>query len=67
MIDPDEALAAIRAIKGAVDEWKIGKLNHFPAIEARVDWRSFLAAVERELAGEDVYIKKDLLAAAGRR
>ncbi len=41
VIDPDQALELIQDIYPYVDHWKVGKLNHYPEIENRVDWRKF--------------------------
>jgi len=62
VIYPNQALEVIRQLKGHVDLWKVGKLNHRPELEATVDWPKFLADVRTLLAGEPHLIKKDLLA-----
>lgn len=70
VIDPNEALHLIQRLNGhfldgIVDHWMIGKLNHFPGIEKWIDWKKFLAEVERRLDGRSYYIKRDLLEASG--
>lgn len=47
-------------LKGSVDLWKVGKLNHDKEREAAIDWTQFLVDAETLLAGENVLIKKDL-------
>ena len=61
VIDPQEALGVIEALKGDVDLWKVGKLNHMPVLEAKVDWAQFLRDVRSVLGGENYIIKEDLL------
>lgn len=61
VIVPEESLKVIDDLKGVVDFFKIGKLNHFKEIEATIDWRLFLANVRQELKGHNYMIKKDLL------
>ena len=67
VIDPAEALAALREIAGWVGIVKIGKINHDKALEAAVDWPAFtLEAMNICLeAGQAFYIKNDLARAAG--
>lgn len=60
VISVGQTLWLISFLKGDVDHWKIGKLNHMPKIERDIDWSSFLILVEKYLAGESYYIKKDL-------
>lgn len=62
VIDSDEALSVIDALIGTVDLWKIGKLNHFPEIEATIDWKDYLKKAMLMLKGEKVAYKKDLIA-----
>lgn len=65
VVDAGEALAVIRGLLPFVDFWKIGKINHYPAIEKSIDWTWFLFRV-RELLGDRPHlIKEDLLTAAG--
>lgn len=62
VINPDHTLDMIRRIHGLVDEFKVGKLNHFPEIERKIDWNKFhrdVVGLLRDL-GKDYYIKKDL-------
>lgn len=67
VIKPLEALVVISLLKDLVDEIKIGKLNHFPDYEKKVDWKSFLFAAESLLIGKKYLIKSSLLQAAGRK
>lgn len=62
VIVPAEALEVIRLMQPYVDLWKIGKLNHFPAIEAQVDWAAFREQAKALLdaTGANYYIKQDL-------
>lgn len=62
VIVPHEALEVIRLMLPYVDMWKIGKLNHFPDIEAKVDWPRFRERAKAMLdqAGANYYIKQDL-------
>ena len=71
VIDPAEALAALREIVGfspRVGVVKIGKINHDKAREAAVDWRAFTREAVRicAAAGQSCYLKKDLTRACGR-
>lgn len=61
VIDPDEALAVMRRLDAAVDEWRIGKLNHHPHA-ATVDWNAFGERVADFLGKTDTpYMIKDAL------
>ncbi len=62
VIDPQEALEVIRIAHPYVRFWKIGKLNHFKAIESQVDWAKFLSEATQLLqkVKANYYIKKDL-------
>ncbi|MCL2304538.1 MAG: radical SAM protein [Planctomycetaceae bacterium] len=60
VIDPSQALIVMYLLKGSVDLWKVGKLNHDKEREAAIDWAQFLVDTETLLAGENVLIKKDL-------
>lgn len=61
VIEPLEALVIIASLVGKVDEFKIGKINHFPKFEINVDWANFLEKAEKLLQGEKYMIKKSLL------
>lgn len=61
VVDPVEALSVINRLKGHVDLWKVGKLNHNKQVEAQIDWGKFYLAAKARLEGEQVYWKKDLL------
>ena len=60
VVDPSQALAVMSQLKGSVDLWKVGKLNHNKEREAAIDWTQFLIDTEKMLEGENVMIKKDL-------
>jgi DNA repair photolyase len=62
VVDPAEALLVIRSISGSVDAIKVGKLNHDPARERKVDWPSFTrqAIALMQAVGQTYYIKRDL-------
>ena len=64
VIDPEQALQLIQQIHPIVDHWKVGKLNHHPAIEKKVDWIRFREEVTALLdsLGADYYLKKSLTA-----
>lgn len=64
VVDPAQSLAVIRATHDVVDLYKIGKINHDPALEKSIDWRAFAgAAVDLcRRYGVFYYIKKDLAA-----
>ena len=62
VIDPKQALTFIRCFFNSVDHWKIGKINRWPEIEKRVDWRKFRKDAEALLkeVGADYYFKESL-------
>ena len=60
VVAPAQALEVMRQLKGSVDLWKVGKLNHCKELEAAIDWAGFLIDTEMLLEGENVLIKKDL-------
>jgi len=62
VVNTEEALKVIERLKGKVNLWKIGKLNHFPEIEKDIDWKSYIRNVMRALKGERVAWKNDLIA-----
>ena len=62
VIDVNSALKVFEELKGSVDLWKVGKLNHFPDIEKNIDWKNYLRTVMELLKGERVIYKKDLIA-----
>ena len=65
VVDPAEALRVIRDLTDVVDYWKIGKLNHFQALERAIDWSAFRTDVEDLLlsvAPGRYYLKRDLAA-----
>lgn len=61
VINTDEALKVMQDLKGFVNKWKVGKLNHFPDIENKIEWKQFYYNVKDILQNENVYWKKDLL------
>jgi DNA repair photolyase len=60
VVDPAEAIKVVETLRGEVDLWKIGKLNHDREREAGIDWHGFLLDVEAALEGHHYLIKKDL-------
>lgn len=64
VIDAKEALDLIYyfSCSGIVDTFKVGKLNHHPDLEAKVDWPEFLHRALQILvpSGKSYYIKNDL-------
>jgi len=62
VIIPEEALELLESLAPFVDHWKIGKLNHFPDIEKRVDWIAFREKAKSILddQGANYYFKKSL-------
>jgi hypothetical protein len=60
VVDPAEAIKVVETLRGEVDLWKIGKLNHDREREASIDWHRFLMDVEAALEGHHYLIKKDL-------
>lgn len=60
VVDPAEAIKVVENLRGEVDFWKIGKLNHDRQREASIDWHRFLIDVEAVLEGHNYLIKKDL-------
>lgn len=61
VVDAEEALKVMDALRGHVDLWKIGKLNHFPEIEAKIDWKKYIRDTMVTLKGESIAWKKDLI------
>ncbi len=62
VIDPNQSLQLIQDTLDFVDEYKVGKLNHHPELEAQIDWSDFgkKAVSILEKARKPYYIKKDL-------
>jgi hypothetical protein len=56
----DEAIRVVESLRGGVDFWKIGKLNHDRQREAAIDWHHFLMDIEAALDGHRYLIKKGL-------
>ncbi|MCB2186265.1 MAG: hypothetical protein KQJ78_07600 [Deltaproteobacteria bacterium] len=51
VIKPDQTLELIELGHGFVDQFKIGKMNHFKDIEAGIDWVDFRGQAEELLRG----------------
>lgn len=64
VIIPEQSLELMDITHEYVDAFKIGKLNHLPKQEAKVDWSKFLVDSVRKMQiyEKAFYIKKDLLA-----
>lgn len=60
VIYPLEAFRVIEALRGHVDLWKIGKINHYPEIEKKYNWVAFREKLKDVLVGENYYLKKSL-------
>ena len=60
VIDPRQAIGVIDACSGFVDHFKVGKINHWPGLEKKVDWVKFRGDAIDFLnrLGVDYYIKK---------
>ena len=65
VIFASQALEIIADMRDYVDFWKIGKLNYYPAISDKVNWKEFLHDVSLLLPKEKYMIKIDTLKAAG--
>ncbi len=63
VVFPDQTMALIRSSYMFVDGYKIGKLNHHPNYESKVDWSVFLSDAVNAMRKykKTFYIKKDLL------
>lgn len=59
VIIEEEAYEVIRLLKGQIDHWKVGKLNH---ISSDINWGKFAENVIALLQGESYYLKADLRA-----
>ena len=62
MIQPLEALQVIEQTHIFVDHYKIGKINHFPELESRVNWPKFTKDLILKLneLNCDFYLKDSL-------
>ena len=62
VIIPEEALDLLESLAPFVDHWKIGKLNHFPEIEIKIDWVAFREQAKTILNRNEAsyYLKKSL-------
>ena len=67
VIDPVQTIELIRATRGIVDLYKIGKINYVKAISNKIDWSAFIKdAVATVIAGgQAYYLKDDLFKYAG--
>jgi len=61
VIKTDEAIKVMEDLKGYVDLWKVGKLNHNAEIESKINWKKFYSDSKKVLKKENVYWKKDLI------
>jgi len=59
VVDVDEAIAAIKAVKPLADFIKVGKLNHH-ALSKEIDWADFLCRAKDALGSHPHLIKDDL-------
>lgn len=64
VLDPEEGLRAIAALRPLTDLIKVGKWNHDKRA-ARIDWAGFLDRAVEALGDHRRVLKVDLLAAAG--
>ena len=62
VIIPSQSLNLIDLTHEFVDLYKVGKLNHYPKTESKIDWREFGKRAINKLKGynKEFYIKKDL-------
>lgn len=62
VIDPNQALELIEYFHPYIDHWKVGKLNHHPKEEERIDWYKFREDVSSLLdkVGADYMLKSSL-------
>ena len=62
VIYPEQALLVIHHLAQWTDKFKVGKLNHMPELECKIDWAKFLRDAVSLLQGlkKDYYIKRDL-------
>lgn len=60
--DADQSLAIMETTYPYVDAYKIGKLNYYPKLEVKVNWKKFLTNSVTVMRKYDkaFYIKKDL-------
>ena len=68
VVDSDQSLQILRASLDVVDEYRLGKLNHYKGIDANVDWEAYLSQTVGLLRtkGKPFYVKQDLREAAPR-
>lgn len=62
VVDPEQSIAMILRSLDMVDEYRIGKLNHYRGIDATIDWTHYLGRVVEILRdyGKAFYVKQDL-------
>lgn len=60
VIDPGHAIAIMEQLRDCVDLWRIGKINYYPAIEAKIDWPKFITDCRRVLHGKNFMFKQSL-------
>ena len=59
VIDCNQALGVIYKLRNTgIDHWKVGKLNHLPECEERIDWNAVFSSLAEALKGENVLWKK---------
>jgi len=61
VIKPDITIKLLELTQGYIDQYKIGKMNHYK-LSYEVDWQDFGDKITKKLleSGKDFYIKKDL-------
>lgn len=66
VIDPSQSLEMIRLSLDAVDEYRLGKLNHYRGLDTSIDWVAYLSQAVGLLRvkGKPFYVKQDLREAA---
>ena len=62
VMDPKQSLEIIKRTLHCVDEYKLGKINHYREREKGIDWRPYLSEALGILrkAGKAIYVKNDL-------
>ena len=62
VIKPQQTINLLNISLYFVDEYRIGKINHYPDLEKQIDWPKFLIQALEVLRMENkqIYVKKDL-------
>jgi len=62
VVVPEQAIDLVRRYHAIVDHWKVGKLNYFPEVEEKIDWRRFREDLIQTFksVGAEYYLKKSL-------